>query len=425
MSPGSPASSGSPAPPGTPARRLAAYAAVGSLARAANAGLPTAIILGVLAAGGSASEGSLILAAVTAIAGIVGPLVGALMDRAVHPRRGYALAILCLAACSAALAVGVGSWPLGVLMLIAGVAGLFHPMLTGAWSAQLRRVVPDVAPARAYAVDTGTYNIGDIVGPAIVGIAYVYDANTPGTASLEVVVILYLLAALVLPLVPIPSRVASEMPDEPAPLLHAVRSLTVFWHSVSLRRSTIISTLAFVGIAGLVIGAPLMGADLAGDPGVGALLLAVVAGGALLGSVVFARRPVRRQGPGTMVVIPTLGLGVAFAALALVPSMPVAFAVGVILGFLEAPQLTAVLQVRDREAPSHVRSLVFVAATSLKTGAFALGSVLAAGLVEFGWRPLLLGSAVIEILAVVVGLFLAGHRRPPYRGALPSATSEG
>jgi MFS family permease len=347
------------------------------------------------------------------------------MDRAVHPRRGYALAILCLAACSAALAVGVGSWPLGVLMLIAGVAGLFHPMLTGAWSAQLRRVVPDVAPARAYAVDTGTYNIGDIVGPAIVGIAYVYDANTPGTASLEVVVILYLLAALVLPLVPIPSRVASEMPDEPAPLLHAIRSLTVFWHSVSLRRSTIISTLAFVGIAGLVIGAPLMGADLAGDPGVGALLLAVVAGGALLGSVVFARRPVRRQGPGTMVVITTLGLGVAFAALALVPSMPVAFAVGVILGFLEAPQLTAVLQVRDREAPSHVRSLVFVAATSLKTGAFALGSVLAAGLVEFGWRPLLLGSAVIEILAVVVGLFLAGHRRPPYRGALPSATSEG
>jgi ABC-type proline/glycine betaine transport system permease subunit len=61
----------------------------------------------------------------------------------------------------------------------------------------------------------------------------------------------------------------------------------------------------------------------------------------------------------------------------------------------------------------------------LKTGAFALGSVLAAGLVEFGWRPLLLGSAVIEILAVLAGLFLAGHRRPPYRGALPSATSEG
>ena len=411
-------------PTGSPARRLTAYAAVGSLARAANAGLPTAIILGVLAAGGSASEGSLIVAAVTAVAGIVGPLVGALMDRAVHPKRGYALAILSLAACSGALAVGVGSWPLGVLMLIAGVAGLFHPMLTGAWSAQLRRVVPDVAPARAYSVDVATYNVGDILGPAIVGVAYVYDSYTPGAASLEVALLLYLVAALVLPFVPIPTRTAAEIPDEPEPLRHAVRSLSVFWHSVSLRRSTIISSFAFIGIAGLVIGAPLMGADLAGDAGIGALLLAVVASGALVGSVFFARRPVR-QGPGTVVVVTTLGLGVAFAALAVVPSMPVAFVVGVVLGFLEAPQLSSVLQVRDREAPPQVRSLVFVAATSLKTGAFALGSVIAAGLVEWGWRPLLLGSAVIEILAVALGLLIAGHRRSPYRGVPPSTTVEG
>lgn len=403
-------------PPGTPARRLTSYAAVGSLARAANAGLPTAIILGVLAAGGSASQGSLIVASVTAVAGIVGPLVGAFMDRAVHPRRGYALAILALAACAAALAVGVGSWPLGVLMLIAGVAGLFHPMLTGAWSAQLRRIVPDVAPARAYAVDVGTYNVGDIIGPAIVGIAYVYDSRTPGAASLEVVVLLYLVAALVLPLVPIPSRGVEEMPEERQSLVHAVRALNVFWHSVSLRRSTIISTLAFVGIAGLVIGAPLMGEDLAGDAGIGALLLAVVAGGALLGSVVFARRPVRRRGPGTIVVVTTLGLGLAFAALASVPTMAFAFAVAAVLGFLEAPQLTAVLQVRDRESPTHLRSLVFVAATSLKTGAFALGAVIAAALVDWGWRPLLVGSAVIEILAVVIGLLIAGHRGSPYRG---------
>jgi MFS family permease len=341
------------------------------------------------------------------------------MDRAVHPRRGYTLAVVALAACSAALAVGVGAWPLGVLMLIAGVAGLFHPMLTGAWSAQLRRVVPDVAPARAYAVDVGTYNVGDIIGPAIVGIAYVYDAQTPGAASLEVVVLLYLLAALVLPLVPIPRRTAEELPDEPQRLVHAVRELTVFWHSVSLRRSTITSTIAFVGIAGLVIGAPLMGEDLAGDAGIGALLLAVVAAGALLGSVVFARRPVRGRGPGTIVVIATLGLGVAFAALASAPSMAWAFAVGAVLGFLEAPQLTAVLQVRDRESPTHLRSLIFVAATSLKTGAFALGAVIAAALVELGWRPLLLGSAVIEILAVVLGLLIAGHKSPAGRPSRP------
>ena len=169
-----------------------------------------------------------------------------------------------------------------------------------------------------------------------------------------------------------------------------------------------------------------MGQDLAGDAGIGALLLAAVAGGALFGSIVVARTPIKRFGPGSVIVITTLGLGAAFAALALVPSMPVAFAVGAVLGFLEAPQLTAVLQVRDRESPQHVRALVFVAATSLKTGAFALGSVIAAALVEWGWRTLLLGSAVIEVVAVVAGLLVAGYRRAPYRGD-PSAraTNEG
>ena len=286
-------------------------------------------------------------------------------------------------------------------------------------------MVPDVAPARAYAVDVGTYNVGDIVGPAIVGIAYVYDAQTPGAASLEIVVLLYILAALVLPLVPIPPRTAAEMPEEPQPLLHAVRSLSVFWHSVSLRRSTVISTLAFIGIAGVVVGAPLIGQDLAGDAGIGALLLAVVAGGALLGSAVFARRPIRRRGPGTVVVISTLGLGLSIGLLALVPTMAFAFAVAVVLGFLQAPQLTAVMQVRDRESPTHLRSLVFVAAASLKTGAFALGAVIAAALVELGWRPLLLGSAVIEILAVMIGLLVAGRGGPEYRGSLPTTTVEG
>ena len=399
-------------PVGSVRRRLALYAAVGSTARAANAGLPAAIILGVLSVGGTAAKASLMVAAVTAVAGIVGPLVGVAMDRATHPRRGYVLATLVLAVCAALLAIGVGSWPLGVLLLIAGAAGIFHPMLTGAWSAQLRRIVPDIAPARAYAVDVGTYNIGDIIGPAVVGIAYVYDAQTPGAASLGIVVVLYLVAALVLPFVPIPRRDVDASAEGPQPLLHAIRELNIFWHSVSLRRSTIISTLGFIGIAGVVIAAPLIGQDLAGDPGIGALLLAAMAAGALAGSAVVARRPIRRRGPGTTVVLSTLTLGVCMTALAVVPSMPIAFVVVAVLGFLQAPQLTAVMQVRDRESPEQVRSLVFVAAASLKTGAFAVGAVLAATLVDLGWRPLLLAGALVEIAAVIIGLLLAGRRRP-------------
>lgn len=398
----------------TPGQRLGLYATVASLGRAASGGLPSAIILGVLAAGGTASDASLLVATVTAVAGLVGPLVGAAVDRLEQPRRGYLLAIIVLSAASAALAIGVGSWPPALLVLIAGGAGLAHPMFIGAWSAQVRRIAPEVPASRAYAVDAATYNIGDILGPALVGIAYVYDASTPGAASLEVVTVLYLCAGLALLFVAIPRR-DSTVPSEP--LRHALRGLSIFWHSVALRRSTIISTVAFVGIAGVVISAPLLGQELAGDAGKGALLLAVVAFGALLGALAFARRPIRRFGPGTLVVITTAGLGVVIAVLAFVPTFWVAVPVAFVLGVLEAPQLTSVLQVRDRESPTRVRSLVFVAAASLKTGAFAVGSLLAAALVIWGWRNLLLASAVIEVAAVALGLILAGRSRTERSGS--------
>jgi len=393
----------------SPGQRLALYATVGSFARAATAGLPPAIILGVLAAGGSASDGSLLIASVTAVAGIMGPLAGAVVDRLEQPRRGYLLAVVVLAAATAALAIGIGSWPPALLVLIAGLAGLFHPMLTGAWSAQVRRIAPEVAAPRAYAVDAATYNVGEILGPALVGIAYVYDAATPGAASLELVTILYLCAGLALLFVAVPHRTSTVPPD---PLHHALRGLSIFWHSVPLRRTTIISTVAFVGFAGFVISAPLLGEDLAGDAGTGALLLAVAAVGALMGSLAYARRPIRRFGPGTVVVLSTFGLGLIMVLLALSPSYWVAVPIALLLGVTNAPQLTSVMQVRDREAPTHLRSLVFVAAASLKTGAFALGSLLAAALVTWGWRPLLLSSAAIEIGAVALGLILASKGWP-------------
>jgi len=405
------------------ARRLTAYAVVATLARGAGAGLPSAVILGVLAAGGSASDGSLLIAAFTAVSGICGPFVGAVIDRLEHPKRGYVVAAVVLAVYAGALAFVLGTWPGGVLVFLAGIAGLAHPLFFGAWSAQLRRIAPGVASARAYSLDVGTYNVADIAGPAIVGVAFIFDTVTPGAASLEVVCVLYVAALIALFFVRIPRRSETHQ-DPPASFAQTLTYLTILWRSVSLRRSTVISTLAYVGIAGLVVSAPLLGADLAGDSGTGALLLAVVAIGALGGSLAMARRP-PRTGPGTLVVISTLSLALALAALALAPSMWWAVGVALFVGATQAPQLSAVMQVRDREAPQHARALVFMGATSLKTAAFALGSLLAAAFVPLGWRPLLAGAAAIEVLAVAVGLLLAGRRRSAYRGALPTTTTEG
>lgn len=398
-------------PPGSAGRRLLLFAAVGTLARSANAGLAPGIILAVLAAGGSPSDGPLLVAVLTAVAALVGPVVGGTIDRLEHPRRGYVAGVALLAACAALLSIGIGQWPAGILVFVAGCAGLAQPVLTGAWSGQVRRVLPDVAPARSYAIDIGTYNAAEIVGPALVGLAYVVDAQVPGAAALEAVLILYVVALILIPLVPIPQRSATH--SEPAPsLLRMLGGLRVMWRSISLRRATILGTVSFIAFALLIVAAPLLGADLGGDAGIGALLLAVVAAGALIGSLVIARFPARRRGPGTMAVLSTLALGAVLLGLSLSPTMAVAFALALLTGFIQAPQMSGVFQVRDRESPPELRGLVFVASASMRTGSFAIGSLAAAALVAAGgWRAILVAAAIVEVASVLLALTLAPPRR--------------
>ena len=392
---------------------LSGYAIVAALARCAGAGLPSAVILGVLSAGGTASDGSLLIAVFAGVSGTMGPFVGAFLDRLEHPKRGYLAAAIVLMLYAGLLSLALGSWPAGLIVVMAGCAGLAQPMFFGALSAQLPRIAPGAPPARAYAIDVGTYNVADIAGPAIVGLAYIVDTAVPGASSLEVVSLLYVLAVVALVIVRIPPR-STTHDEPPAPFAATLRYLSVFWHSVSLRRTTIISTISYAGIAGIVISAPLLGADLAGNSGTGALLLAVVATGALTGSLVMARFPLR-LGPGTTVVVTTLLLGVAMILLAISPALWWAFPAAFIAGCMQAPNLSAVMQVRDRESPKHARALVFSTASSAKTAAFAVGSLIAAALVTLGWRELLVGAAVIEFVAVVLGLLVAGGVRPPRR----------
>ncbi|MFM8774978.1 MAG: hypothetical protein ACKOFP_14400, partial [Actinomycetota bacterium] len=116
---------------------LAPYAVVAALSRGAGAGLPSAVILGVLAAGGSASDGSLLIAAFTAMSGLCGPFVGAAVDRLELPRRGYLVAAAILAIYAGILAFTLNDIPGGLLVVVAGIAGMAHPLCFGAWSAQL------------------------------------------------------------------------------------------------------------------------------------------------------------------------------------------------------------------------------------------------------------------------------------------------
>lgn len=394
---------------GTPGRRLALYATVGSLGRAATSGLPSALVLAVISIGSSAAEGAVLVAALTAVAGLAGPLTGALIDRLEFPRRGYGIGLIILIGSTLAFAIGIGTWPQVFLVGVAAVAGLAQPVFTGAWSAQVRRVVPDMPIARVYAIDVGTYTVAEIAGPALVGITFVIDSAVPGAASVEVVLVLYVLAAVFLPLVPIPRRsLTHQSPIEP--IGRTLRQLKILWSSRSLRRNTFIGTVSFGAFGFIVIGSPLLGEDLAGDAGFGALLLAVIALGSLLGTIIIARTPITKLGPGTVAIVATLVLAVVLFSISLSPSMVIAFTLGFIFGVVQAPQITGVFQVRDREAPTQARSLVFVGAASLRTGAFAIGSLTAGALADSGWRTLFLAAALTQLAAVALAILFSGTR---------------
>lgn len=400
--------------PGSPGRRLALYASVAALGRSGTIALPSAILLTVIAVGDDLTQASILIATISAVGALVGPVLGAMIDRMAHPRQGFLAGLAVMAAGSVLLAVGIGVYPLAVLLIIATATGLAQPILIGAWSGQLRRVVPDVPADRAYAVDAGTYNVAEVAGPALVGAAFIVDAAFPGSITLEVAAALFLLALVVLRYVPLPPRAATTS-EPPEPLGRTLRHLRVMVDSIPLRRSTIIGTFSYGAIAFLVIATPLLGEDLVGDAGVGVFLLTLIAIGAIIGSILLTRRPIVWRGPGTITIGTTAVLAVLMLAIAAAPSFAVAGAIGVVAGMFVATQVTSLFRVRDRESPPHARGMVFVASASLRTGAFAIGSIIAGAFAFAGWRWLVVGAAAVEAIAVVLALLSAPIGKRPLR----------
>ncbi|WP_157872222.1 MFS transporter, partial [Streptomyces silaceus] len=130
-----------------------------------------ALLLAGLAATGSASTASALLAGVTASAAVGGPVLGALLDRAARPGRLLAAALVLYAAGLMGILAGLGTVPLPVTVLLAVATGLLAPALSGGWTAQLPRMVPPDRLPRANALDAMTFNLSGLLGPALAGAA--------------------------------------------------------------------------------------------------------------------------------------------------------------------------------------------------------------------------------------------------------------
>ncbi|MFG2127390.1 MFS transporter [Streptomyces sp. NPDC048751] len=398
-----------------------------------------ALLLAGFALSGSATDASTLLAAITVAAVVGGPVLGALLDRAERPGRLLSVALVLYAAGLTGVLVGLGRLPFGATVLVAVLTGLLGPALSGGWTAQLPRVVSHQRLPRANALDAMTYGSAGLVGPALAGgVAEVAGAPAAVVVSAALVAVA-VPAAWVLPgrgaLGETGSSGVAGSGEGRGPSgvggadegrgpsgvggadegrgssgvggagegrgVYVVGGLVAGARLIvtnrRLARATVSSVVSCAAQGMLMACLPLLGAQVLGGAGRGALLLSCTAVSALSANAVLARRPYD-VAPETVIRAGAL-LQAAASALA-ATGRPVTVVMAALLaGVGEGPQLAALLAVRHREAPEHLRGQVCTTGASAKITGFALGAAAAGPLGVWSLPGALLSAAALQVVA--------------------------
>lgn len=383
---------------------LPAYLATATLSRSATESAGPALLVAAIATLGSATTGSYIVASLTASAAIGGPIVGALIDRARSPRLGFVAAIAVMGAGLATIALVLGHIPVPAVMALAVVAGLGYPALTGAWSAQLPKLVPAERLTSAYASDAATYSVAAVVAPPLATALVAVSA----TAPLWLTVTLLIASMGLLRIVPLPRRDAGPHHVTLAQDLRA--GLGAIVGRVALRRTAIITTVGFAGQAAVFVAAPILAQDVGGSLGFTGVILGVFAVGGVLTAAWFARHPVRR--PDRAIIASTVLSGVALACVGLAPTPALLLLAAFAMGATEPPLVSAMFQVRVRESPARVQAQVFTTSASLRMTAFAIATATCGWLLGWGVGAVIAFGVALHVASLALGIVL-GPPIPP------------
>ncbi|WP_433089693.1 MFS transporter [Dactylosporangium sp. CA-052675] len=151
-----------------------------------------------------------------------------------------------------------------------------------------------------------------------------------------------------------------------------------------------------------------------GHPAGGGLLVTAIGVGALAGSLVMARWPLR-VAPHRVVFVCLTGVGL--AVVPLVPGWVGVVALFAVVGLFDGPLFTSVLQVRSNEAPARARTQVFTLGSGVKLTAAAVGAAVFAGLSGWPLWVLVVGLGGTQLVAAALGVGLLAWRRRSRAGA--------
>ena len=369
-----------------------------TVSRLADQAASIALVLVIIARTHDPRLAGLVVAAFTIPTLVTGPVLGAYLDRLRAKRALFVSNQLLLAAALTGILLLAGRTTGLVLIGLGLSAGLTAPVLTGGFSSLVPLVVPPAGLPRANALDSASYNVAGLGGPALVA-AVASAAGAP--VALSVVAgtaaggVLLVLAA------PMPATHADAHRAHAGTLRAEVADGLGLLRAIPLLRATTIATTAAQFTQGLLpVTLPLLAIRLGHTASGGGWLLTAISAGGLIGALASDRLLARRT--PRAVLIASMGVFAAcLGIVALAPDFWLAVCVSALAGVAEGPILAATLTVRQQCVPPARYAQTVATAASLKTGSFALGAA-ATGLLAgaLNARDLMLIVAVGQLLAL-------------------------
>jgi hypothetical protein len=351
------------------------YLAAAVLARIADEGARVSLVLLALDRTGSAAIGGTMVAALLIPHVVAAPLVGVLVDRARQPRWVLASAMLIFAGSLFSAAALLGRAPLWLIYVLLLVGGCCGPALTGGLTSQLPALVGKDKTPRAFGLDSLFYNIASMVGPAVAGLTAAAVTAAAAQCLLAASAAVGALGVATLPL----ARRMDPANSTRLGLLSGAREIV---QQPTLRTLTLTSSLGQIGPGGLAVVAVVIAASQHKPAGSG-LLLAAVAAGAFIGSLVWTWRPIAVDHAPLVTAISMIGIGIPIVIAAFTPSLEAIAVLFGLSGIFIGPFGSALFLSRTQYAAAGVRTQVFTIGAGLKVTASALGAALigfAAGL---------------------------------------------
>jgi predicted MFS family arabinose efflux permease len=279
------------------------------------------------------------------------------------------------------------------------VAGAGAPLVTGGFSSLMPGLVPEPALPRAYAVESMTYGLADVAGPALAGaLAAALGAEAALAGQIA-------LAGLCLALLVALPPTAPPAAERPSGLRAAVAGgVRVLARVPALRGVTTASLLGSVAFGLLTVALPALAARLAGDPSVAGGLYAAIAAGAIGGAMLLPHLH-GRVAPERLVYAGGAAQGVVFVAMGVLPVTPLHVVLCVVCGVPQGLALAALFAVRIECTPVALRAQVFTSAAGMKAGFGAAGAAASGVLVaSYGFGAALVVTGIGLAAATAVGM---------------------